>query len=147
MNIKFKIVLFVISLVALLAFQSKLVMPWAEKIAASDLFLEDTGDPGSQIPVSTDMTQFAFNQCNSYVSKELGENFSVTFPKIPLNSWAIGNYEYVINADVDVTTKASGAAVKQRYACNIRYKNKADKAGVANADNWVVDGLSGLTGL
>jgi hypothetical protein len=144
-NIRYKIALFVLCLAALLAFQSKLVMPWAQSIAASDLFMEDTGDPGSQIPVTTEMTQAAFTQCNAQVSKELGEDFSVVFPKTPINSWAIGNYEYVINAEVDVTAKAAGSvAAKKRYACNIRYKNKADKAGVADAANWTIDGLNGL---
>lgn len=143
MNIRFKIALFVISLVALLVFQSKLVMPWVYKVVASDLFLEDTNDPGSQMPVSTDMTRFAFNQCNAYVAKDLGSKFSVVFSKEPINSWDIGNYEYVINADIQITL-ASSVPVTKRYACNIKYKNKDNIAGVSDANNWTVDGLSGL---
>ena len=145
MNIRVKTVLFVVSLAALLAFQSKLVMPWVLKIVASDLFLEDTGDPGSQIPVSTDMTHFAFEQCNANVVKNLGANFSITFPKEPINSWAIGNYEYMINAEINITSAATpSATTTKRYVCNIRYKNKSDKTGVADAQNWILDGLSGL---
>lgn len=143
MNTRLKIALFVISLVVLLAFQSKLVMPWVFKIAASDLFLEDTDDPGSQTPVSTEMTRIAFNQCNSYIAKDLGSNFSVVFPKEPLNSWAMGNYEYMINADIEITP-ADSIPVTKRYACNIKYKNKTDKEGVSDAENWKVDGLTGL---
>ena len=143
MNIRFKIALFVISLVALLVFQSKLVMPWVYKIVASDLFLEDTNDPGSQMPVATDMTRFAFNQCNAYVAKDLGSKFSVVFSKEPINSWDIGNYEYVINADIQIT-EASSVAVTKRYACNIKYKNKDNVAGVSDANNWTIDGLSGI---
>ncbi len=146
MNIRFKIALFVITLVALLAFQSKLVMPWVYKIAASDLFLEDSGDPGSQAPVTTKMTGFAFNQCNAYIVKDLGSKFSVVFPKEPINSWDIGNYEYVINADIQITP-ANAATLTKRYACNIKYKNKSDIAGVADLDNWSIDGLSGLSDL
>jgi hypothetical protein len=143
MNIRFKIALFVISLVALLVFQSKLVMPWVYKIVASDLFLEDTNDPGSQMPVSTDMTRFAFNQCNAYVAKDLGSKFSVVFSKEPINSWDIGNYEYVINADIQIA-EASSVVVTKRYACNIKYKNKDNVAGVSDANNWTIDGLSGI---
>jgi hypothetical protein len=146
MNIRFKIALFVISLVALLVFQSKLVMPWVYKVVASDLFLEDTNDPGSQMPVSTDMTRFAFNQCNAYVAKDLGSKFSVVFSKEPINSWDIGNYEYVINADIQIA-EASSVAVTKRYACNIKYKNKDNVAGVSDANNWTIDGLSGIDDL
>lgn len=144
MNTRYKIALFVISLVILLAFQAKLVMPWVKGVVASDLFLEDTGDHGSQMAVSTDMTRFAFTQCNAYIAKDLGENFSVTFPKEPLHSWAEGNYEYIINAEIQVTSKNAATPVTKRYACNIKYNNKADKSGVENAENWTVDGLSGL---
>lgn len=146
MNIRYKIALFVISLIVLLAFQSKLVMPWVYKIVASDLFLEDSGDVGSQIPVSTDMTRIAFTQCNAFVTKELGEEISVAFPKEALNSWKMGNYEYVINADIQVTPKES-ASVTKRYACSIKYKNKADTAGVSDINNWSIIGLSGLNDL
>lgn len=118
-------------------------MPWVYKVVASDLFMEDNNDPGSQMPVSTNMTGFAFEQCNSYVAKGLGSKFSIVFAKEPINSWDIGNYEYVINADIQIKP-ADSAAVTKRYACNIKYKNKDDIAGVADANNWAVDGLSGL---
>lgn len=146
MHIRYKIALFVISLIALLAFQSKLVMPWVMKIVASDAFLEDSGDAASQTPVSTDMTGFAFSQCNNYITKDLDSKFSVLFPKEPINSWAMGNYEYVINADIQVTP-AGSPAITKRYACNIKYNNKGDKAGVSDANNWSVKGLSGLSDL
>ncbi len=121
-------------------------MPWVYKIVASDLFLEDSGDSGSQIPVSTDMTRFAFTQCNTHVAKDLGSKFSVVFPKEPINSWAMGNYEYVINADIQITPSGA-AAITKRYACNIKYKNKADKTGVSDINNWSVNGISGLSDL
>lgn len=146
MNTRYKIVLFVISLIVLLVFQSKLVMPWVYKIVASDLFLEDNNDPGSQSPVSTAMTQFAFSQCNAYITEDLGSKFSIVFPKEPINSWAIGNYEYVINADIGITPTNSTQLTK-RYVCNIKYKNKDNLAGVADAENWSVNGLSGLSDL
>ena len=147
MNTRYKIALFVICLIALLTFQSKLVMPWVYKIVASDLFLEDSGDDGSQIPVSTDMTRLAFTQCNAYVEKDLGTKFSIVFPKEPINSWAMGNFEYVINADIQITPLASSTAVTKRYACDIKYKNKADMAGISDIDNWSVNGISGLSDL
>jgi hypothetical protein len=146
MNTRYKIALFVISLIILLAFQAKLVMPWVYGVVASDLFLEKNDDPGSQIPVSTDMTRIAFSQCNTYITKDLGSTFSITFPKEPINSWAMGNYEYVINADIEVK-KTDSTVITKRYACNIKYKNKGDTSGVSDADNWSIDGLSGLNDL
>lgn len=140
MNIRYKIALFVITLVALLALQSQLVMPWVLNVVASDLFLEDSGDAGSQTPVSTDMTRFAFAQCNSYAARNLGEKFSIVFPKEPINSWAMGNYEYLINADIQVTP-AGAVSTTKRYACDIKYKNKGDKSGLSDSDNWSVIGL------
>lgn len=146
MNIRLKIALFVVSLIALLAFQSKLVMPFVYKIVASDVFLEDNDDIGSQTPVSTDMTRLAFKQCNDYITKDLGSDFLITFPAAPINSWSVGNYEYMINADIKITPKGT-AMVTKRYACNIKYKNKKDMTGASDADNWSVDGLSGLNDL
>ncbi len=146
MNIRLKIALFVVCLVALLVFQSKLVMPIVYKVIASDAFLEETDDNGSQIPVSTDMTRLAFKQCNDYITKDLGSDFLINFPATPINSWAVGNYEYMINADIKITPKGA-ATVTKRYACNIKYKNKKDMTGASDADNWSVDGLSGLNDL
>jgi hypothetical protein len=146
MNTQLKIALFVISLIALLAFQSKLVMPVVYKIIASDIFLEDTDDVGSQLPVTTKMTQLAFEQCNAQITKDMGSKFSVNFPKEPIQAWDIGNYNYIVNADIGITPK-NAANFTKRYACNIRYKNKGDMTGVSEADNWSVDGLSGLNDL
>lgn len=146
MNTRYKIVLFVLCLAALLIFQSKLVMPMVYKVIASDAFLEETDDVGSQTPVSTDMTRLAFNQCNDYIKTDLGSDISVVFPAAPINSWDIGNYEYMINADILVTTK-EGTTLPKRYACNIKYKNKKDMTDASNADNWSIDGLSGLDDL
>ncbi len=146
MNIRLKIALFVIGLITLLLFQSKLVMPLVYKVIASDAFLEDTDDVGSQIPVTTDMTRLAFKQCNDYIKKDLGAEFSIAFPTEPLHSWDVGNYEYMINADIQITAKGA-APLSKRYACNIKYKNKKDMTGASDANNWSVDGLSGLDGL
>ncbi len=146
MNTRYKIALFVVALIVLLAFQSKLVMPIVYKIVASDLFLEDTDDAGSQIPVSTDMTRLAFKQCNDYIIKEYGSDFSIVFPSESINSWDVGNYEYMINADIKITGKDK-ATLTKRYACNIKYKNKKDMTGASDAQNWSVDGLSGLNDL
>jgi hypothetical protein len=145
-NTQFRIALFVVGLIVLLAFQSKLVMPVVYKIIASDIFLEKTDDKGSQMPVSTEMTRFAFNQCNAYLTKNIDKKFSIVFPKEPLNSWDVGNYEYVINAEVNITSKEASTLMR-RYACNIRYKNKSDITEASNADNWTIDGLSGMDDL
>jgi hypothetical protein len=146
MNKRYKLALFVVCLIILLGFQSKLVMPWVYKIVASDLFLEDTGDDGSQTAITTDMTKIAFTQCNAYIKKDLESKGSIVFPQEALNSWKLGNYEYVINADIQVTP-TNASPITKRYACDIKYNNKADKAGVSDINNWSINGVSGLDGL
>jgi hypothetical protein len=143
---KYKIVLFIICLVALLAFQAKVVIPYVYDIAASDFFLEDSGDEMNRSSSSNPMTSSAFNQCNNYIATEILSDATINFPEKPINAFSLGNFRYVINADIDIQPTDS-ASFTRRYVCRIQYSNDEDSSGTADPENWSVDGLSGLDNL
>jgi len=46
--------------------------------------------------------------CNNYIKSELGSDVSVAFPEKPLNAWTLGNYQYLISAEVTITSDTTG---------------------------------------
>ena len=143
---KFLPLVFIVGLVALILFQNKAIMPFVEKIAASDLFLVDTGDEGSRIATSTNMTNFAFIQCNKEVRDEIDSETNIIFPSEPLQSWTLGGYKYIVTADIEVISNDSTSFFK-KYACHIQYDKGEDLEGVMDSDNWSINGLSGISGV
>ena len=146
MSKKFLPLLFIAGLVALILFQSKIVMPLVEKIAASDLFLEDSGDEGSRIATSTNMTNYAFIQCNKEIRDEIDSETNIIFPSEPLQSWTLGNYKYIVNAEIELSLE-DGSSLFKKYACSIQYDEESDLEGVMDSDNWTINGLSGISGI
>ena len=143
---KFTPLIFIIGLVALILFQNKAVMPVVEKIAASGLFLKDSGDEGSRIATSTNMTNFAFIQCNKEIRNEIDSETNIIFPPEPLKSWALGNYKYIVKAEIEVMSN-DGTSSFKKYACSIQYDEGSDLEGVMDPDNWSINGLSGISGI
>jgi hypothetical protein len=143
---KFLPILFIVSLVGLIFFQKEVVLPFAEWVASSDIFLENSGDEGSRIANSSPMTNHAFNQCNIGVRNEIDEEISINFPNVPLQSWSLGNYKYLINAEIELTT-APGESFFKKYACQIQYDDGSDLSEVMDSDNWDISGLSGISSL
>jgi len=143
---KLQPLLFITILIGLIMFQKEAIMPFAEKIAASDLFLEDSGDEGSRIATSTSMTHHAFIQCNKAIRNEIDEETNITFPSEPLQAWSLGNYKYIVNAEIELSEN-SGSSFFKKYACQIQYDEGSDLEGVMNSDNWSITGLSGISGL
>ena len=139
-------ILFVIALVALLVFQYKVVVPIVYDIVSSDLFLEDSGDEINRISSETLMTDAAFRQCNSYIANELYPELTITFSEKPINAFGMGNYRYIINADLEIMPEDAAAFIK-RYACRIQYENGDDTTGLSNIENWSIEGISGLDDL
>jgi len=138
--------LFIVTLIGLILFQKEVVVPFAEWVASTGLFLEDSGDEGSRIANSSPMTNHAFNQCNIEIRDTVDEETSITFPLKPLQTWSLGNYKYLVNADIELT-KASGESFFNKYACQIQYDEGSDLEGVMDSDNWSVNGLSGISSL
>jgi hypothetical protein len=143
---KYKFLLFIVALSALLYSQIKVVLPFMVKVAASDLFLVQSNDQASQIAISTPLTNIAFKHCNNYIKSELGSDVNVIFPEKPLNVWSLGNYQYLISADITATDdKAVINNIK--YACRITYNDGDDQEGILDFDNWSINGLTGLENL
>lgn len=141
-----KIIVFALCLAGLLAIQIKFFLPLMYDIAASDLFLVESKDEASPIAISNDMTNIAFTHCNSYINKELGPENSASFASQPTNAWSLGNYEYIINAEVELASKES-QGTSHHYVCRIQYSKGDDLSGVNDINNWSVDGLTGVPGL
>jgi len=140
---KKKIVIFGACLAVLLALQIKFIQPLLFKVAASDLFLVESKDEANAMAISNDMTALAYGHCNNYIKNEVGEDKSVSFTGQATNAWSLGNYEYIVNADVEISGKDSPGAI-QHYVCRIQYSEGDDLSGVSNFDNWNVVGLTGI---
>ena len=140
---KYSTLLLIVGLTILLLSQYKLIMPFIYKIAASDLFLIESEDQASQLPISTPLSNIAFMHCNSYIKSELGPDVSTTFPEKPINAWTLGNYQYLINAEVTITSDSANAST-QKYTCRITYNNGDNEDGALDFENWSIIGLSGL---
>lgn len=140
---KNKLFLFIVGLVALLAFQYKYVMPIIYDVVSSDLFLETSSDEKNRKSSTNSMTDTAYKHCNYHIANELLADYSLTFSEQPINAFGLGNYEYVINADVNILP-ADAASFTKRYVCRIKYDNKDDESGLTDFENWSINGLSGL---
>lgn len=140
---KYSLLIFIVGLATLLLVQKELVMPFVYKVVQSDLFLVDSKDQGGQTPISTPLTELAYTHCNNHIKSILGTNVSVAFPAKPLNSWSLGNYQFIINGEMDVTSNTTNTTTK-KYVCRINYKNGDNAEGSLDFANWSIEGLSGL---
>lgn len=143
MKHKYQKLLIIAVAAVLLLTQYKVIMPFIYKVVASDLFLVDSKDYASQLPISTPLSGIAFMHCNNYIKSELGPNVTVTFPDKPLNAWTLGNYQFLISGEVAITSPTAKTAAK-KYACRITYNNGDNEEGALDFENWSIIGLSGL---
>ncbi|MDO9106941.1 MAG: hypothetical protein Q7U57_18515 [Methylovulum sp.] len=141
---KYPMLLFIAGFAVLLLTQQKIVMPLVYEVVKSDLFLVDSNDKASQLPISTNLTEIAFMHCNKYIKTELGPDKSIVFPEKPINAWSLGNYQYVINAEITITDNVSSNAMIKKYACRITYNDSDDQKEINNFDHWTINGVSGL---
>lgn len=142
---KKRILVLLAIVIGLVLLQRELLIPMAKDVATkTDLFLVDSKDQGSMFAQSNEMTQIAFGHCNTHLKNDLeGKSITVTLPEKPLNAWSLGNYEYVVSAEADVT-EPEKATRKQKYLCRISYKNGDDTSGATDFNNWSLDGLSNV---
>ncbi|MGZ8191234.1 MAG: hypothetical protein ACXW1W_10815 [Methylococcaceae bacterium] len=140
---KYRLLLLIAGTVVLLFSQYKIVMPLVYDVIKSDLFLVDSEDKASQLPISNNLTEIAFLHCNNHIKSELGADASVTFQEKPINAWSLGNYEYIINGEASITNSTSEVSTK-KYACRIIYDNGDNAEGAEDFENWSIVGLSGL---
>jgi hypothetical protein len=138
---KYSILILIVGLATLLLVQKKVVMPFVYKVVQSDLFLVESKDQGGQSPISTPLTKLAFLHCNNYIKSKLGPDSSVSFHEKALNAWSLGNYQYVINGEIDIT---NASTITKKYVCRINYKNGNNEEEALDFANWSIEGLSGL---
>ena len=141
---KYFFLILIAGLAVLILFQQKVVMPLVLDVVKSDAFLVENKDLASQIPITSSLTNFAFNHCNTYIKSELGSESNVTFATKPINVWTLGNYHYVVNAEITLSDDKSGEITK-KYACRIDYKNGDNEDGASEYDNWSIDGVDGIS--
>lgn len=131
---------------ALLIFtQQKIIMPLVLDVVKSDFFLVENKDLANQLPVTTTLTNLAYTHCNHYIKTELGPNLTINFSEKPINVWTLGNYHYVVNAEINITNNTS--TITRKYACRIDYSNGDNEEGSLDFENWSIDGVDGLDDL
>ncbi|NOT11651.1 MAG: hypothetical protein HOP23_07465 [Methylococcaceae bacterium] len=140
---KYIFLILIAGLAVLILFQQKVIMPIVLDVVKSDAFLVENKDLASQLPVSTSLTNFAFIHCNDYIKSELGSDITVTFADKPLNIWTLGNYHYVVNAEITVSDNNADTSTK-KYACRIDYKNGDNEEGSSDFNNWSIEGVDGI---
>jgi len=140
---KKKIILFGVCLALLLALQIKFILPYVNKVVASDLFLEESKDQASALPISNDMTKLAFTFCNNHIRGLAKPDSTVVLPANPTRAWSLGNYDYIVNADVEIGA-ANNPNQVYHYACRIQYKHGDDTSSAEDINSWSIDGISGL---
>jgi hypothetical protein len=139
---KYRILLLIVGLLTLSLSQQKLFMPYVYDVIKSDLFLVDSKDKGSDLPVSTPLSNIAFMHCNNYLKSKAEPDVTINFAEKPLKAWDIGNYQYVINAEVSITNNA-GTSTK-KYTCRITYNKGDNEEDALNIDNWSIIGVTDL---
>lgn len=139
---KYRILILIVGLLVLSVSQQKLFMPYVYDVIKSDLFLVDSEDKGSDLPVSTPLSNIAFMHCNNYLKSKAETDVTMNFAEKPLKAWSLGNYQYVINAEVSITDSA-GTSTK-KYACRITYNKGDNEEDALNIDNWSIIGVSDL---
>ncbi|MDD1607284.1 MAG: hypothetical protein LUO95_02200 [Methylococcaceae bacterium] len=117
-------------------------MPLVYDVIKSDLFLIDSKDQGSQAPISTPLSNIAFMHCNNYIKSKAASDESISFAEKPLKAWDIGNYQYVINAEINVTSNS--LTTTKKYTCRITYDNGGNEEDALNIDNWSIIGVTDL---
>jgi hypothetical protein len=139
---KYRILILIVGLLVLSVSQQKFVMPLVYDVIKSDLFLIDSKDKGSDLPVSTPLSNLAFMHCNNYIKSKASPDESISFAEKPLRAWDIGNYEYVINSEINITSNS--IPTTKKYTCRIVYKNGDNEEGSLDIENWSIIGVSDL---
>ncbi len=137
---KYRILILVVGLVLLSLSQQQFIMPIVYDVIKSDAFLVDSKDKGSDLPVATPLSNIAFMHCNNYIKSKSAADTSISFPEKPLKAWDIGNYQYIISAEMNTTSSAG--TVAKKYACRITYNNGDNEEDALKIDNWSIIGVT-----
>ena len=142
---KYGIFVILIGFGLLLVTQQKLIMPLIYNVVKSDLFLVESSDKGSQLSISTPLTDFAYKHCNEYIKSELDEGTVVEFNEKPINAWSLGNFQFVVNGELNVTSaKDAGVVGIKKYVCRIHFGEGEHQEKAGDYKEWDIEGLTGL---
>ncbi|CAG1772234.1 hypothetical protein BAC3_02431 [uncultured bacterium] len=139
---KYRIAILIGGLLLLSLSQQQFIMPFIYDVIKSDLFLVDTKDQGSNLPISTPLSNIAFTHCNNHIKSTLPADTSISFAEKPVKAWDIGNYQYVINGEAKVTS--GSATTTKKYVCRITYDEGENEEGALDIKNWTIVGVSDL---
>lgn len=142
---KYSFIYLLIGFALLILFSQKVLLPLVYDVVKSDAFLMDTKDQASQYPISNEYTDLAYMHCTTFIKSKLDQNIELSFLDKPLKAWTLGNYHYLINAEV--TIKGSEGAANKKFVCRITYNKGEDKDGAQDLDNWTIEGIDGIDGL
>ena len=137
---KYRILILVAGLLLLSISQQQLIMPIIYDVIKSDAFLVDSKDKGSDLPVATPLSNIAFMHCNNYIKSKSPADAAISFTEKPLKAWDIGNYQYMISAEIN--TAGSSGTVTKKYVCRITYNNGDNEEDALKIDNWSIVGVA-----
>jgi hypothetical protein len=110
---------------------SKGIIPFVEKVARSDLFLEKAEEFEAK-----DRSSVALLHCNDFVRAELGGAKSVQFESKAIKSWEISNGRYLVTSQVTAEDE-SGKPIRKNFACNVQYSGGDEN----DHSHWSLQGL------
>jgi antitoxin component YwqK of YwqJK toxin-antitoxin module len=90
---------------------------------------------------NSDLTSYAHVHCNTLIQEKYGSDHTISMPHKPLNVWDIGDDDYVVNGEVNVSD--NGASIDQKYVCRIKF----DDGDPNVIYNWSLYDISGLADL
>jgi hypothetical protein len=137
---KYRILILVAGLLILSLSQQQLIMPLIYDVIKSDAFLVESEDKGSDLPVTTPLSNIAFMHCNNYIKSKSSTDTAISFTEKPLKAWDIGNYQYMVSAEINSTS--SSGTVTKKYACRITYNKGDNEEDALNIDNWSIIGVT-----
>jgi hypothetical protein len=128
------IIFVVISYVVLI----KYVTPLIVDTTNSDLFIVDTGDYRVEGPSNTDMTEIASSFCFDELSTQYDEMNDINPSTIKHTAWALGGYQYVVNASIPASQSSDNKA--RTMVCKINYDYSSETPN--STDSWTIIGFS-----
>ncbi|WP_434150109.1 hypothetical protein ACR2R6_01085 [Methylocaldum gracile subsp. desertum] len=126
----FLLVAFVIGLYIL---QTKVISPFVETVASSNVFQEEAVLDGK------DLSQMAALHCNHFVQDRLGASDTIEFMDGGHRVWQLSNGRYLVSSHV-VERDASGRRKNIAFACNIHYTGGVEGDDTLQS-NWSLEGL------
>ncbi len=133
---KYRLLLLVVGLLVLTISQQKLIMPLVYDVIKSGLFLVDSKDKGSDLPISTPLSNIAFTHCNNHIKSTHPADTVVTFAEQPLRAWSLGNYQFMISSEIKIGQE------NKKYVCRITYNKGDNEEDALNIKNWTIVGVS-----